>query len=740
MIAPKSHLALGVCLAFAASAPALASFDMDYCPWGHAGCFIVSPPVLAINTDTRDNLLRLVDEAKNFTPLRQPVPADITRSRDFYFGIHMDNPSSQPPTAPTTAETSVESTLHQQMTALGLDPDAATDAVLQRMTAQGADLQEASNATVQQDELENRFVSRNDETLSDFFAALLADTSLSHEQRQALAKARMAVNGTEASEQTVKALSFPQGSAAQGFQAYLHGANAFYAGDFDAAGQTFTALKTSQQPWLAETASYMLMRNALNASSANANGDYGDFDVHKVDKALAQQARDAAESYLKTWPTGRYADSAQGMLRRINWYLQDGNALAKLYEQALSQTENADALVAIIGESDNKLISQDLTWGSDAFLTAPDASLLTFVQTLRLMRNNTCDGRTHCVDQAWLDGLKADFEKNKHADLWNYLRLMLAWSKQDYATVQNAITPAQSLPAHNLLAFSEQVLYGDALMAQKQWPAAQAHWLHLLDLSKDVEQQQLLQAKLAATLVESDAQAQIFAADSRVTNLRYRSLVLKTRASRELLRQQATRGPNKEERTIALHTLLTRDLTEGHYADWLQDMSLVVAITPPVAEEAFDDVKLSTFGWKGTDKETAYFCAPLETTVTTLSQKAHDAHALNCLGEFFRTTQTRVMLEKDRGGNDVLDVATHAEERPGVPHRLALYQQVIADAKAEPEDKSYALYRAVMCYAPSGYNDCGGKDVDKAVRKAWFQQLKSRYPGSVWARDLKYYW
>ncbi len=41
-------------------------------------------------------------------------------------------------------------------------------------------------------------------------------------------------------------------------------------------------------------------------------------------------------------------------------------------------------------------------------------------------------------------------------------------------------------------------------------------------------------------------------------------------------------------------------------------------------------MKLSTFGWKGTDKETAYFCAPLETTVTTLSQKAHDAHALNC--------------------------------------------------------------------------------------------------------------
>jgi len=734
----KSPLVPGVCLAFAFSAPALASFDMDDCPWGRAGCFVVSPPVLAIETDTRDNLLRLIDEQKGISPLRQPVPPDITRSRDFYFGVHMANPTSPPPeTAPTPL---VEDTLHQQMIALGLDPEAATDAVLQRMTAQGADLQDASNAAVQQEDLENRFVSRNDDSLSAFFAAMLADDSLTADQRRALAKARMAVNGTSDSEQAVAALNVPEGSTAQGFRLYLQGANDFYAGDYAESGRIFTALKTHPQPWLAETASYMLMRNALNASTENANGEYGDFDVRKVDKALAQQARDAAESYLKSWPQGAYADSAQGMLRRINWYLQDNNALAKLYEQALSQSSNADALVALIGESDNKLISQDITWGSDTFLNAPDASLMTFIETLRLMRDNKCDGEHHCVDQAWLDSLKSDFVKNKREDMWNYLRLMLAWSKKEYASVQSGITPAQTLPPHNILAFSEQTLYGDALMAQKQWPAAQQHWLHLLTLSKEVEQQQLLQAKLAATLVESDALVQIFAADSQITNLRYRSLVLKTKASREVLRQQAKQGPNKEERTIALHTLLTRDLTEGHYGDWLQDMSLTTAIAPPLAEEAFDDVNLTSFNWQGTEKETAYFCAPLDKIVTTLSQKAHDAHALNCLGEFFRTTQTRVTLEKDRGGNDLLDVVTHTDARPGVPHRLALYQQVIADPKAEPEDKSYALYRAVMCYAPSGYNDCGGADVDKAVRKAWFQQLKSRYPGSVWARELKYYW
>ncbi|WP_086871171.1 hypothetical protein [Kosakonia pseudosacchari] len=727
----RSRLALGLCLSFTASAPALASSDIDSCTWGSSGCFVTSPPVLGIDTDTRDNLLRLVDEQKGFLPLRQPMPQDFTRSRSFYFGVHHDDTTAPMATAEPISS---DDALRQQMKALGIKPDDQIPPALLRLIAEGDTAQTATGEDFASDELENRFVSRNNETLSGFFAALLDETALTPEQRLALAKARMAANGSGVV--IINSLSFPEGSAALGFRTYLQGANAFYAGDYAAAAQAFTALASSPQPWLAETASYMLMRTALNASSANANGEYGDFDVTKVDKAQAQKARDAALHYLKSWPQGRYAESAQGMLRRINWYLQDWNALAALYEQALSQTASGDALIALVNESDNKL----LEWGGDNFISTPDASLMTFILTLRRLRDNQCDEKHPCIDQAWLDSIKADFDKNKRSDLWNYLRLKLAFSKQDYATVRSAITPAQTLPPRNILAFSEQVLYGEALMAQKQWPDAKAHWLHLLDLSKDVEQQQLLQAKLAATLVESDALAQIFAPDSKVTNLRYRSLVLKTKAPRELLRQQASSGPNNEERTIALHTLLTRDLTEGHYVDWLQDKKLIAAIAPPVTGEAFDDVNLSAFGWKGTDKESVYFCAALEKTVTTLSQKAQDGHALNCLGEFFRITQTRVNRETDLWGNDALDDATKLESAPGVAHRLAWYQQVINDAKAEPEDKSYALYRAVMCYAPSGYNDCGGEDVDKSVRKAWFQQLKSRYPGSVWAKALKYYW
>lgn len=97
----------------------------------------------------------------------------------------------------------------------------------------------------------------------------------------------------------------------------------------------------------------------------------------------------------------------------------------------------------------------------------------------------------------------------------------------NYAAIVQAVTPAQKLPAHDILAFSEQVMYGEALMGQHQWPAARAFWQQLLKISQDPEQQQYVQAKLAATLVYSGDIASIFVPDSAVTNLRFRSQVLK---------------------------------------------------------------------------------------------------------------------------------------------------------------------------------------------------------------------
>ncbi len=711
----KTTLAISVSALLASAAPAFASFDMEDCKWSDEHCLLKGDPVLTPGNDSRDNLLRLLSEAKSFTLPVQSIPADITRSRDVYFAYHPEWDDLEDPAPAAVDKPAEESPLNKQWAALQLEP-VETD---------------------QDGEQENRFVSNNAGSLSQFFAALLADDSLTAEQRHALAQARLGLYAGASDEQISASLAtLPADSAALLYKTYLTGAARFYAGDYEGADRAFAPLIDSDRPWLAETAHYMLMRTALNKSSQNSMGEYGDFTIDRIDRPAAEQAQKAAQAYLQRWPEGRYADSTRGMLRRINWYLQAWPQLAGLYEQQFQQAADAGALRGLVIEYDNVYGMQ---FNGRAVREAfPDAPLISYIELLRALRLNSDEKPTLTQDD--LNSSKPAFEQRGKLALWRNLQLNLWQATDNNAAILQAVKPAEQLPPHDILAFSEQVLYGEALMAQKQWSAARDFWLKLLKLSQDAEQQQYVQAKLAATLVFSGDTEAIFAADSAITNLRFRSRVLKTVASPERLRQQASQGPNNEERTIALHTLLVRDLTENRFSDWLKDRKLASAITHPVLGKAFDDVNLSAFDWNGDAAETGYVCRSLNETVHVLSQNANDAHALNCLGEFFRTSNTHVDLWKDSGGNDVLEMAIHRKAPYGQFDRQAYYQQVIASPKAEPEDKSYALYRAIMCYAPSGMNECGGADVDKAQRKSWFSQLKTQYPGSPWAQKLKYYW
>jgi len=711
----KTTLAISVSALLASAAPAFASFDMEDCKWSDEHCLLKGDPVLTPGNDSRDNLLRLLSEAKSFTLPVQSIPADITRSRDVYFAYHPEWDDLEDPAPAAVDKPAEESPLNKQWAALQLEP-VETD---------------------QDGEQENRFVSNNAGSLSQFFAALLADDSLTAEQRHALAQARLGLYAGASDEQISASLAtLPADSTALLYKTYLTGAARFYAGDYEGADRAFAPLIDSDRPWLAETAHYMLMRTALNKSSQNSMGEYGDFTIDRIDRPAAEQAQKAAQAYLQRWPEGRYADSTRGMLRRINWYLQAWPQLAGLYEQQFQQAADAGALRGLVIEYDNVYGMQ---FNGRAVREAfPDAPLISYIELLRALRLNSDEKPTLTQDD--LNASKPAFEQRGKLALWRNLQLNLWQATDNNAAILQAVKPAEQLPPHDILTFSEQVLYGEALMAQKQWPAARDFWLKLLKLSQDAEQQQYVQAKLAATLVFSGDTEAIFAADSAITNLRFRSRVLKTVVSPERLRQQASQGPNNEERTIALHTLLVRDLTENRFSDWLKDRKLASAITHPVLGKAFNDVNLSAFDWNGDAAETGYVCRSLNETVHVLSQNANDAHALNCLGEFFRTSNTHVDLWKDSAGNDVLETAIHRKAPYGQFDRQAYYQQVIASPKAEPEDKSYALYRAIMCYAPSGMNECGGADVDKAQRKSWFSQLKTQYPGSPWAQKLKYYW
>lgn len=508
----KTSLAVALCSLLAGAPQAFASFDMEDCKWSDDSCLLKGTPTFNPENDSRDNLLRLLSQEKAFNLPVQSMPEDITRSRDFYFAYHpqWDETAPQPASAPASAE---NSPLSRQMAELNISAD---------------------EANLNDAEHENRHVSNNTASVSQFFAALLADAALTAEQRQALAQARMGLFSGAPREQIESSLAtIPTDSPAQHYKRYLAAAASFYAGDYASAERDFTQLAKSDRPWLAETAQYMLMRTALNKSSQNSVGEYGDFDIAKINREDAAQAQTLAQAYLQRFPQGQYADSTRGMLRRINWYLQAWPQLAGLYEQTLQQSADAQQLRETVIEYDNVY---GMAFYDQSVLKAfPDAPRVSYIELLRALRLDSNNKPT--LTQAQLDASKPVFEQSQKLPLWHNLQLNLWMATGNYAAIIQAVAPAQKLAPHDTLAFSEQVLYGEALMGQKKWTAARDFWQQLLKLGQDNEQRQYVQAKLAATLVYSGDVAAVFAPDSAVTNLRFRSQVLKTQATPEQLRQ-----------------------------------------------------------------------------------------------------------------------------------------------------------------------------------------------------------
>lgn len=716
--------ALGLALLATISFRLSASSDMVSCQWGTPGCSLAGTPWLDVNNDTRDNLLRIVSAHKHFKLPLYPLPEDEKISREAFFGYHL-NPATQSDAPPNnaTADKAEMDKLNDALRRLGVTvPQAKWDS----------------------DQVDSRSISNNPDSAAAFINALIANDSLHPTRRQSLAAARVALlnSGGHMPEghSILKAGVVLPGAAGE-FRAYLGAAEAFYRGDYASAAQAFSQLSRAQQPWVSETARYMMMRVSLNQSTASATDQYGLFDISRVDGVTARQALNAAQDYLTHYPDGRYAKTTRGMLRRIYWYLQRPDDQATLYQQALDKAASPEELLSLVAESDSKLQSQSLP-GGKTFIAANGAPLLNFTQNLRWLRaSESKDSGSPMMTPAKLKQLSPLLASDSYPGLNDYLQLAWRfWQAGDYAGLISDIKPDYRVDANDIVGFSRQILYGASLMAVKRWDAAAAHWRKLLAMTGADERGQLIQMKLAATLVSSRQLPVLLAADSAVTNLRLRSLLLKTRATPVQLRQQAINGRNAQERTIALHTLLMRDLLNQRYGDWLKDRELEAQIGGKVDPRTFGDVNLAVFNWQGKDAEPGYTCPSLFGVVQTLAKNPRAPRALNCLGEFSRLTSAAINVTFERGGNDALDIALAGTPDLRPLDRQSVYRQVIANPNASAADKSFALYRAVRCYAPSGYNDCGGKEVSKAVRRQWFNQLKQHYSKSPWAASLKYYW
>ncbi|UYA58417.1 hypothetical protein U1R68_00670 [Pectobacterium colocasium] len=709
------------------SSQAFSSSD-GVCGFSDSECGMSALPYLQPGNDTRTNLMLLQSRLHGISlPLPHPLP-DQTRSR-------IDPFTAYRVMGIAATETHQTSEAGEDVTA-----DAPYLSTLNKAKQLNLPLSVQSTiSTFSPDDNEGRHISNALSTLEAFFDVLLADKQLTEEQRTLLAHQRVnLLNPLYTKEALNEGLvSLPDEGHAGALMHYLFAVLAFYQGHFDEAESGFQALISSPQPWVAETSRYMLIRVAINKAMENALDEYNMFDASKADKAAAQLAVQHIDDYLKQYPEGQYVDSANGLYRRAYWIMNDTNALAKTYQHELDGTTDVEDLLELNDEIDNKLLE------NSQFTSAPDSAPLTMVQDLKRLRS----------DEGWLalPALSADelavqkplFEQNNMQDAFSYLQAaQLFYGQKDYAAVVNSVPATQANDLTDTVRFSLQVLRGRALVRLERWDEAETHWRQLLTRNMGYTQNQFLQLALAETLVKAGHPERIFTADSPVKNLRFRSAVLKISANADLLRQQTGPQQSHEERAIALHTLLTKSLTHGDYASYLKDVQLRKDIAPLVSSEnqSWNQEDLTAFDWDGSDTEEDYQCPALNDVVTTLNQRPNDARAINCLGEFFLRTNNSVGF--DWGEGSMLSGLTNAPTQfVGTEYnRLDGYMRVIADPKAPPEDKTYALYRAVYCYAPSGYNDCGPQEISKATRKAWFTQLKTKYKGSVWADKLDYYW
>ena len=527
--------------------------------------------------------------------------------------------------------------------------------------------------------------------------------------------------------------------AGKGFATYLAGAQAFYDGDFDAAGTRFASLSGARDGWLRETARYMAARVEVNRIQVGLFDEYGiPKDFKTVDQKVVAAADAGLRAYLKDYPNGLYAASARGLLRRVYWFGSKRDLLAQQYVALFAQPAAVRGLndVDLAEEMDTKLLP-DLTIG--------DTRDPTLLAVLDLKRMRTADDEvsagccTHPITLDEINGQRAAFAGNQ--PLFDYL----VAAHQFYigkkpAEVLKLIPDAARQSSFSEVQFSRQMLRGMALDAVGD-RNARGFWLEMLPGAKVEAQHSALELAIAYHDERTGGLSRVFAADSPVDDPTMRGILLMNVADAVLLRKQATGAKAAQERQLALFTLLYKELSRGAYRDFTTDLALVPANA--TTDGNYYDLLTSEqvpFGLFTKPTQLGEFgCPALKRTVADLTAAPGDAHGRLCLADFFFANgfdgfalDTQPPRE-DLGGTKSLFPGGHYS-------RLEVYKSIIADPKAGADNKAYALYRAINCYAPSGNNSCGGTDVDKTVRKSWFTRLKADYAKSSWATGLRYYW
>ena len=425
------------------------------------------------------------------------------------------------------------------------------------------------------------------------------------------------------------------------------------------------------------------------------------------------------------------------------WLEGDLGSLSAEYDRLLGTVPaGQDAAAELVQEVDNKLLIAD---GARQAAASP---LLLATLDLMAMRSYEVDPDSGeeaagkpTLTAANLAGQQAAFAGQ--SELYGFLEASHAYYVAgDMKAVLRLVPDDARRTSYGSLGFSRQVLRGMALAALND-PNEIGFWRELIGGAAELHQRPLVELGLAMSLERHGKLGEVFAKDSAVRNSNVRALLLQHSAGPDLLRAEASNAARPQrERDVALFALLYKQLTRGRYAGFVSDTALL-------RSGANTDGGLWSFStqeqipvglFKAGRVSDGYPCPALARTAQALAARPGDVKARLCLGEFLRLNDFDNFTTLD-DRPDKRDLGGAANEFPGQPlTRAAIYAGIVDDRAAAPNERAYALYRAVRCYAPSGNNSCGGEGVEVPQRRAWFQRLKREFPASPWTKKLNLYW
>ncbi|WP_395373824.1 hypothetical protein [Marinicella sp. W31] len=556
------------------------------------------------------------------------------------------------------------------------------------------------------------------DTSLEYFKNLLA-SSISDAQAMSLMQARdvllgnACVNMSEESHIDFQSLIQVDSSqhAASEFAKYLEAAYHFYQQSYDQALNLFELLRQAQNPWLAETSSYLVGRTLLIKAQKNWNGYSLPGEVIDMDGVVA--ADTAFTTYTQRYPGGIYEQSIEGLKRRMAYFKGDDAQINLFLDAAVNEaseklqgTKNQHNTIAF------KSMFQEWRKYSDRSVDYSTAPFL-------MIAYDVMHAQQDYVQK--LKGLKSQHDKfTDQQSLYQLLETMLLYQLGRYQDIViNQKYDLDTQVGIGLAAFQAKTAFNN-----KNFQQARSIWVDLHEYSDKHQQWEAPRTEIAATYLAQKSFLEMAKQGTHIDSSKiFLDAFLNVCDLSELVMIANDTQAHPNARAAARYEAFSRAIHANDFKKLHQLFSQI--------------------------KEPGEFSA-IQTAARMLADNKDDAKGLMNLG-YFTLVSMGPPIDDFEIKSTLLPDAESLSKCPTSYFRKQVYGpleyfgRVVAqhDDTVRSQDEAKALHHIVMCEKPGQRGEAclwGHQDVSLLTGKQAFKRLHKKYADSEWAEKTPYYY